>query len=139
MKFGGTSVEDSSAIDRVAKIVAERQGRSPVVVVSAMSKATDQLLAAGNAAGAGDSNAALRLSRALRERHYTTAGKLLGKGLFTEFHAELEAEFDALDELLRGISAEGGRSPPTTCPIASFGERMTSRQGAGAMSESAYA
>src|SRR5258708_38735094 len=127
MKFGGTSVEDSSAIDRVAKIVAERQGRSPVVVVSAMSKATDQLLAAGNAAGAGDSNAALRLSRALRERHYTTAGELLGTGLFTEFHAELEAEFDALDELLRGISAVGELTARTLDNVTSFGERISSK------------
>ena len=54
MKFGGTSVEDSSAIERAAKIVADRRVRLPVVVVSAMSKVTDQLLAAGQAAGAGD-------------------------------------------------------------------------------------
>ncbi len=127
MKFGGTSVEDSSAIDRVAKIVSERLERLPVVVVSAMSKATDQLLAAGNAAGTGDASAALQLSRALRERHYTTAGELLGTGLFTQFHAELESEFDALDELLRGISAVGELTPRTTDLVASFGERVSSR------------
>jgi aspartate kinase len=132
MKFGGTSVEDANAIDRVAKIVSERQDRLPVVVVSAMSKATDQLLAAGNAAGAGDSNAALSLSRALRERHYTTAGELLGTGLFTQFHVELESEFDALDELLRGISAVGELTPRTTDLVASFGERISSRMVAAA-------
>src|SRR4029077_20529997 len=89
MKFGGTSVEDSSAIDRAAKIVAGRRDQLPVVVVSAMSKVTDQLLAAGQAAGSGDPARALELSRGLRERHYTTAGELLGTGLFTQFHSEL--------------------------------------------------
>ena len=43
MKFGGTSVEDSTAIDRVAEIVCSRLGHDPVVVVSAMAKVTDQL------------------------------------------------------------------------------------------------
>ena len=107
MKFGGTSVEDSSAIDRAAKIVAGRRERLPVVVVSAMSKVTDQLLAAGQAAGAGDPGRALELSRGLRERHYSTAGELLGTGLFTQFHSELESEFDALDELLRRQAVHG--------------------------------
>ena len=127
MKFGGTSVEDSSAIDRAAKIVAGRRERQPVVVVSAMSKVTDQLLAAGQAAGAGDPGKSLELSRALRERHYSTAGELLGTGLFTQFHSELETEFDALDELLRGIAAVGELTPRTTDLVASFGERISSR------------
>ncbi|MGB6742092.1 MAG: hypothetical protein WBE38_00440, partial [Terracidiphilus sp.] len=40
MKFGGTSVEDPAAIRRTADIVKGRvtQGKSPVVVVSAMAK-----------------------------------------------------------------------------------------------------
>ena len=127
MKFGGTSVEDAAAIDRAAKIVAERRERLPVVVVSAMSKVTDQLLAAGRAAGEGDPDKALELSRGLRERHYATAGELLGTGLFTQFHSELESDFDALDELLRGIAAVGELTPRTTDLVASFGERTSSR------------
>ena len=127
MKFGGTSVEDSAAIDRAAKIVAERRDRLPVVVVSAMSKVTDLLLAAGRAAGEGDREKALQLSRGLRERHYATAGELLDTGLFTEFHSELEADFDGLDELLRGIAAVGELTPRTTDLVASFGERVSSR------------
>ena len=59
MKFGGTSVEDAAAIDRAATIVAARRERLPVVVVSAMAKVTDQLLAAGKAAGEGDREKAL--------------------------------------------------------------------------------
>src|ERR1019366_2048951 len=56
MKFGGTSVEDSAAIRRTAAIEAGRvaKGKSPVVVVSAMAKVTDQLLRAAAAASIGD-------------------------------------------------------------------------------------
>src|SRR5690349_21770657 len=102
MKFGGTSVEDAKAIDRARAIVQERLPQKPVVVVSAMAKVTDALLAMGRAAGSGDRDTALKLSRGLRERHYNAAGELLGTGVFTQFHSELESDFDALDELLRG-------------------------------------
>src|SRR5499427_7854486 len=69
MKFGGTSVQDARAIDRVAGIVRERLPENPVVVVSALAKITDQLLAMASAAGAGKREPALDLCRAARERH----------------------------------------------------------------------
>src|SRR6476660_8594216 len=134
MKFGGTSVEDAKAIDRTASIVKERVTRKPVVVVSAMAKVTDTLLKKAQAAGTGDRETALGLSRGLRERHYNTAGELLGTGVFTQFHSSLEAEFDALDELLRGIAAVGELTPRTTDHVAAFGERISSRMVASAFS-----
>ena len=47
MKFGGTSVESAAAIRRVAEVVRARADRHPVVVVSAMGKTTNKLLAIG--------------------------------------------------------------------------------------------
>src|SRR5437764_1413988 len=44
MKFGGTSVGDAAAINRVAEIVKSKLERAPVVVVSAMTRVTDVLL-----------------------------------------------------------------------------------------------
>ena len=127
MKFGGTSVEDSTAIDRVVGIVRERLASQPVVVVSAMAKVTDQLLATATAAGSGDRESALKLAHALRERHYAAAGELLGTGLFTQFHSELETDFDSLDELLRGIAAVGELTARTMDNVVSFGERISSK------------
>jgi aspartate kinase len=127
MKFGGTSVQDAAAIDRAAAIVRGRLAEKPVVVVSALSKVTDALLSAGRAAGGGDRDGALDLARGLRERHYNTASELLGTSVFTGFHAELEAEFDALDELLRGIAAVGEITPRTSDLVVSFGERLSSK------------
>ncbi len=127
MKFGGTSVQDAAAIDRAAAIVRGRLPQKPVVVVSAMSKVTDTLLAMGREAGDGNRENALNLSRGLRERHYNTASELLGTSIFTGFHSELEADFDALDELLRGISAVGEITPRTSDLVVSFGERLSSK------------
>ncbi len=134
MKFGGTSMEDAKAIDRAATIVKSRLSQKPVVVVSAMAKVTDQLLATARAAGAGDRQQALELSRALRERHYNTAGELLGTGVFTQFHSELESDFDALDELLRGIAAVGELTPRTADMVAANGELLSSKIAAAAFS-----
>src|ERR1700680_1880883 len=127
MKFGGTSVEDAKAIDRVASIIEGRLTQQPVVVVSAMAKVTDTLLTMAKAAGAGERKTALKLCRSLQERHYNTASELLGTALFTEFHSELGADFEALDELLRGISAVGEITPRTTDHVAAFGEMLSSK------------
>src|SRR5581483_7973114 len=134
MKFGGTSVQDAEAIDRAACIVKARLPHKPLVVVSAMAKVTDQLLTMARAAGAGDRKTALKLSRALRERHYNTAGELLGTALFTQFHSDLGTEFEDIEELLRGISAVGELTPRTTDHVASFGEVLSSKLVTAAMS-----
>jgi len=126
MKFGGTSVEDAAAIDRVASIVKGRMPEHPFVVVSAMAKVTDQLLAMAAAAGRGEREQALDICRTLRERHYNTAGELLGTGLHTDLHTELGGEFDSLEELLRGIAAVGELTPRTSDYVVSFGERLSS-------------
>jgi aspartate kinase len=135
MKFGGTSVEDSRAIERLEKIARQRSGEKPVIVVSAMSKVTDQLLATARKAGDSDVSGALDSARALRERHYAAAGELLGTGVFTEFHAELETEFDALDALLKGIAAVGELTPRTLDNVVSYGERLSSKLVTAALSQ----
>src|SRR5271167_445576 len=127
MKFGGTSVEDAKAIQRVAAIVKDRLPQKPLVVVSAMARVTDTLLTMARAAGAGERKAALKLCRSLQERHYSTASELLGTARFTEFHSELGTDFEALDELLRGISAVGEITPRTTDHVAAFGEMLSSK------------
>ena len=43
-KFGGTSVQDAEALTRVGEIVRGRIARRPIVVVSALGGATNQLL-----------------------------------------------------------------------------------------------
>jgi aspartate kinase len=130
MKFGGTSVEDAIAILRTISIVEGRRSRglAPVVVVSAMSKVTDALLAAAAAAhaGRGDREPALDISSRLRVRHIETAARLATGDRLTQVHRSIDEHFDSLDELLRGIAAVGELTARTSDLIVSFGERLSS-------------
>ncbi len=129
MKFGGTSVEDAQAMKRTASIVRGRRerGQEAVVVVSAMAKVTDLLLSAAAAAGRGDKAGALAIGARLRHRHIDTSTALLEPERFNRLQATLHQEFDALDDLLRGIAAVGELTPRTNDLVLSFGERLSSR------------
>jgi aspartate kinase len=128
MKFGGTSVEDAVAIDRTAKIVASRraQGVLPIVVVSAMAKVTDQLIAAANAAGRGDRAGSLAISARLRHRHHDTARRLLPESDLPAFSEWVDKQFEALDEIFRGLAAVGELTARTADMVVSYGERLSS-------------
>ncbi len=138
MKFGGTSVEDAAAITRTAGIVAGRvaAGKRPVVVVSAMSKVTDQLLACAAAASRGDRTGALAISQRLRSRHRDTAAALIkdAKNCAT-IQTAIEREFEALDEVLRGLAAILELTPRISDLIVSYGERLSSAMIAEAFKE----
>jgi aspartate kinase len=137
MKFGGTSVEDATAILRTAGIVAGRLRKDlrPIVVVSAMAKVTDTLIAAAAAAGRNDREQALRLTDGLRTRHLKTAAELVSDDRLLSLQLDLHHDFDALDDLLRGISAVGELTPRTSDHVVSFGERMSSVMVAAAFAE----
>ena len=127
MKFGGTSVQDPAAIGRTAAIVAGRiaQGKSPVVVVSAMAKVTDSLLRCADIAAEGQKDASVALSAELRARHHSTAAELVKDN--TALAAAIDNEFDSLDEILRGLAAIHELTPRISDLIVSFGERLSSR------------
>ncbi len=135
MKFGGTSVQDAQAIDRISAIVRDRLAEKPVVVVSALAKITDQLLAMAAAAGAGDRAKALDLCCTARDRHYSTATDLLGDKAFAPLAPILEADFNGLEDLLRGVVAVGELTARTTDTISGFGERVSSKIAAAAFGQ----
>ena len=138
MKFGGTSVEDAAAIERAAAIVAGRvaSGKKPVVVVSAMAKVTDQLLRAATAAAEGDRTGALAISSRLRARHRDTSAELVkDEAAVAALIHLIDGKFDALDEVLRGLSAIRELTPRISDQIVSYGERLSSRIVAAAFNE----
>jgi aspartate kinase len=136
MKFGGTSVADAAAFRRVAEVVWTRQELRPVVVVSAMSRVTDALLAACATAAAGDAE---RAERALAEhfaRHRAVAEELLSTAETDAFAAELDAARAGLAEALRRAAgadetrteAAATRAAPDAAlqdEIVSYGERLS--------------
>jgi aspartate kinase len=130
MKFGGTSVEDPTAINRTAAIVAGRvaAGKQTVVVVSAMAKVTDQLLRAAAAAAKGDRTGALAISSRLRARHRDTACALIKTPCDVSALGNLiEQKFDSLDEILRGLAAILELTPRISDLVVSYGEDLSSR------------
>ncbi len=126
MKFGGTSVESAEAIERVAKIVGSRLKQSPVVVVSAMAKVTDQLVSMGHKAASGASESSLELLKALRDRHFQTAKELLGAKRGATLAPKLEAFFTELENFLRGLAAVRELTPRGSDYLLSFGELLSS-------------
>ncbi len=116
MKFGGTSVESSEAIDRVAAIVRGRRARRPVVVVAAMGKTTNRLLSIAAHAVAGRVEQAFEELDGLRDYHDRES----------RIPQLLDEPFRQLGELVRGLAVLGELTPRSIDTIASFGERMSS-------------
>ena len=117
MKFGGTSVESSAAMERVAGIVRARLDRRPVVVVSAMGKTTNRLLALAEAAVSDQKDDALRLLHELRDFHLRESN----------MERTVDEHFQELTELVKGLAIVGELTPRSLDAIASFGERLSSR------------
>jgi aspartate kinase len=117
MKFGGSSVESASAIQRVAAIVREHRHQQPVVVVSAMGKTTDRLLAIARMTASGNTQDANREAMNLLRFHLAQSMNL---------ETEIRAIFAELDTFLREIARDGLISPRLSDAVAAVGERLSS-------------
>ena len=137
MKFGGTSVADETAIERLIAIVrAQRQAdaqqeggdaRGPIVVVSALSKVTDRLLGVAASAGAGDADGARNNLRELRQRHITVS-KVIADAVQREaVVAFIDKEFDELERIVEALGVLHEVSPRWLDAIAASGEILSSR------------
>lgn len=127
MKFGGTSVEDAAAILRLISIVQSRRGAQPVVVVSALSKVTDQLLEAGQAAAKGHLGLALAIVRDIYVRHEQLADTLVEGPAYGPLDRELRIEFQALESLLHDLEISRELSPRLQDRLLGFGETVSSK------------
>ena len=127
MKFGGTSVEDAAAIQRLIGIVQSRLGAQPVVVVSALAKVTDQLLEAGSAAANGHLGSALAIVRSIYVRHEELADSLLSASAYGSLDRELRSEFQALESCLQELELSGHFDLKAQDRLLSFGECFSSR------------
>src|SRR5215467_3939740 len=127
MKFGGTSVESAAAIERVAQIVKARRERNPVVVVSAMGKTTNKLLAIASSAIDGNRQDYLAQIHDLRDYHSREARQVVPLGERAELDHMLDTHFQELTELVKGLAVLGELTPRGIDAISSYGERLSSR------------
>ncbi|MBS1856212.1 MAG: lysine-sensitive aspartokinase 3, partial [Acidobacteria bacterium] len=126
MKFGGTSVESAAAIERVAGIVKARVERKPVVVVSAMGKTTNKLLAIADAAIKGRRDEYIRQLHDLRDYHSREARQIVPLEDRAALDQFLDEHFQELTELVKGLAVLGELTPRSVDAISSYGERLSS-------------
>jgi len=126
MKFGGSSVESAAAIERVAGIVKARLDRRPVVVVSAMGKTTNRLLAIAQCAISGKREDYLAQLHDLRDFHSREARQVVPLAERAELDRTLDDHFRELTELVKGLAVLGELTPRSIDAISSYGERLSS-------------
>ncbi len=137
MKFGGTSVADQAAIERLIALVrAERQAeaqkeggdaRGPVVVVSALSGVTDRLLGLAALAGTGDVEGARASLEDLRARHIKVSEVIKDEALRQPVLDALTREFDDLRRVVSALAVLQEVSPRWMDSLAATGEILSSQ------------
>lgn len=132
MKFGGTSVQDADAMNRVIAIVrnqwaANSTDRPPVVVVSAMSKVTDRLVETGRLAGEGQTSQATQIMVDLLTRHLSVAATLVQGPALDELNAQLTSDFTALQADVTAWAEAGEVTPAAADVLQAMGELASSR------------
>jgi aspartate kinase len=141
MKFGGTSVADAEAMGRVLSIVSATRGTvdaPPVVVVSATSKTTDQLLALASDAQRGADDVAAGVDRVL-ERHLALVRALTTGARASTLAVAITRDLEELRAVLTAISILRESSPRSLDAVAAVGELVSSRIVAAAFEEKGVA
>ncbi len=99
MKFGGTSLQDETAIKRVADLIVDRAEENPVVVVSAIGESTDQLEEISATASSKDRRHAYQLVLQFISYH-----RKLAEALGCKNDGNLKAVLKAVEDDLRRLT-----------------------------------
>jgi len=128
MKFGGTSVQDSAAIERLIEIVQRKIELRPVIVVSALSKVTDSLQNIANLSFRGDLKSALALTESLQKRHIEMTSELLSQNqaYLAKSLSQIDDYFVKLREIAGVVNILEELSNKSMAKILSFGELLSS-------------
>ncbi|MGI8732103.1 MAG: lysine-sensitive aspartokinase 3 [Pyrinomonadaceae bacterium] len=126
IKFGGTSVENATAFQRVAGIIAARREMRPVVIVSAMSGVTDALLNSAQQAAAGHPAEAAASLQPFFARHLDVAEELLTVEGAIEFGATLDRTRAEVLGLLESLARNSAQRPALQDAVLAFGEQLSS-------------
>ncbi len=124
-KFGGTSVKDAEALNRLAEIIGARRDSQPIIVSSAMGKTTDQLLEVAQTAGQGKRQEALDLLTKIKDRHIKESQKLEIAASDGPILETIHSCFKEMRDLVRGLAALGELTPRSMDAMASYGERLS--------------
>ncbi|MCZ6582446.1 MAG: aspartate kinase [Thaumarchaeota archaeon] len=127
IKFGGTSISSPENIRSVAKYVRSlSKGNELVVVCSAVSDVTDDLIRIANLVQKGNKDSADRLSKAIINKHKQLAKKLI-KNVKTrkKLSEKMNSDISDLEGLLHGMFLLGEVTSRSSDYLISFGERLS--------------
>ena len=127
MKFGGTSVAHASNINKVIDIVLEAKKRDEniVVVVSALSGITDDLIMLASLASKGDFKYKT-IFKAICGRHDQAIKELINSKNQEKILEEINKKYSELEEIVKNIFSIKKISPSSLDAIVSFGEQLSS-------------
>jgi aspartate kinase len=136
MKFGGTSNRDADAMANVLRIIASHLAERPVVVISAIANATNDLEESARTAASGDAAAGEGILTRFHARHLAIVNALVKEraragnlaDAFTGYIKELTT-------ILHGLAILRELTPRTMDAVCSYGERFSSRIVAAALQE----
>ncbi len=140
MKFGGTSVADPPALQRLIGIVRQHLPAAgsadavPVVVVSALSRVTDKLIAITRLAEEGDTAGVADEMHALVERHVAVATAVTDASR-AALVANIRGEFEELTGLVHALAVLREVSPRSMDAVLAVGEIVSSRIAAAALAD----
>ncbi len=126
LKFGGSSVANAENIKKVIGIVTQSNYDKQIVVVSALSGVTDQLILAGSAAAKGDESFKTILST-LQTKHLEAAKALLPATTQSSCLSTVMQNFNELEDICEGVFRLQELSLRTKDRIISFGELLSSK------------
>ncbi len=130
MKFGGTSVAEASRFKDVFNIVKHRStvsGKVPLIVLSAMSGITNELIDCAKCAQASDHSLAAARLTDIKDRHYEVVEDLIPLSGRDQLLSALEIDFNRLSILLQGITYLGELSKRSLDAISSCGEILSTK------------
>lgn len=135
-KFGGSSVGSNDNIRRIIEIIRKEKdsGEEVVLVCSAFSKVTDQLINAGKLAEKKDNTTYQEIFESFKDRYRLSIEELITNK--TEKEIMLEEFIDSMarvEDILKGVNMLGELSDKTLAQLVSFGERFSSFIVAGAL------
>lgn len=134
-KFGGTSMGSIESLTSVSKIVKSYRSKQ-VVVVSAMSGVTNELLKATNLAMSKKVAQANKIVAGILKRHIETVDFFVkDQKIKKELIKYLEKVLDELAHFLKSISDIGELSNRSQDKIMAVGERLSSRMLAGILTD----
>lgn len=127
LKIGGTSMGDASRMDGALDIAEAQLEKAPLMVCSAMSGITDQIIEAFKLAEAGKINETTAILKTIKDRHYICAREFLEGELLKAVELDLDGTFAQFASLLKGVGLLRDCSPRSQDALLSFGERLSTR------------